>query len=81
MEGSQQTVCLFESYFGSAPNRFDFMFLKYFANKAWIPLLLLPMKKLLLSIIGGLLTGVGCAICLRGGASSGGMDILAQYIS
>lgn len=38
-------------------------------------------EKLLLSIIGGLLTGVGCAICLRGGASSGGMDILAQYIS
>ncbi|MFA6627070.1 MAG: YitT family protein [Bacilli bacterium] len=38
-------------------------------------------QKLLLSIIGGLLTGIGCAICLRGGASSGGMDILAQYIA
>ncbi|MDD4212417.1 MAG: YitT family protein [Bacilli bacterium] len=38
-------------------------------------------QKLLLSILGGLLTGVGCAICLRGGASSGGMDILAQYIA
>lgn len=38
-------------------------------------------EKLLLSIVGGLLTGVGCAICLRGGASSGGMDILAQYIA
>jgi len=38
-------------------------------------------QKLLLAIMGGLLTGVGCGICLRGGASSGGMDILSQYIS
>lgn len=38
-------------------------------------------NKLLLAILGGLLTGVGCGLCLRGGSSSGGMDIISQYVS
>lgn len=45
------------------------------------PFINLANEKLLLAILGGLLTGVGCGICLRGGASSGGMDILSQYVS
>lgn len=45
------------------------------------PFSTLANERLLLAILGGLLTGLGCAICLRGGASSGGMDILAQYVS
>lgn len=36
---------------------------------------------LTLSIIGGLLTGLGGGICLRNGASTGGMDILSQYMA
>lgn len=38
-------------------------------------------EKLLLAIIGGIGTGIGCGICLRAGSSSGGMDILSQYVS
>ena len=38
-------------------------------------------EKLLLAILGGLLTGIGCGLALRGGASSGGMDILSQFVS
>lgn len=38
-------------------------------------------EKLLLAIIGGIGTGIGCGICLRSGSSSGGMDILSQYVS
>jgi len=45
------------------------------------PLAELQDEKLLLAILGGLLTGIGCALALRGGASSGGMDILSQYVS
>ena len=45
------------------------------------PLVGLAQEKLLLAILGGLLTGVGCGVCLRGGASSGGMDIISQYVS
>ena len=36
---------------------------------------------LTLSIIGGLVTGVGGGICLRNGSSTGGMDILTQFLS
>ena len=37
--------------------------------------------KILLSILGGLLTGLGCGIALRAGSSTGGMDIISQYVS
>ena len=42
-----------------------------------------PLKDdiLLLSLIGGLVTGVGGGICLRNGSSTGGMDILTQFLS
>ena len=36
---------------------------------------------IVLAIFGGLITGSGCGICLKYGASSGGMDILSQYVS
>lgn len=45
------------------------------------PFIELKDEKLLLAILGGLLTGIGCGLALRGGASSGGMDILSQYMS
>lgn len=38
-------------------------------------------KRLTLAIIGGLLYGVGCGIALRGGASTGGTDLLSQYMT
>ncbi len=56
-------------------------FLEILRKSGLDPFAPLANEKLLLSIFGGLLTGLGCAICLRGGASSGGMDIIAQYIS
>lgn len=34
-----------------------------------------------LAILGGLITGAGCGICLRYGSSTGGMDILSQFYS
>ncbi len=36
---------------------------------------------LTLAILGGLLTGAGCGICLKYGCSTGGMDILSQFVS
>lgn len=36
--------------------------------------------KLLLAIIGGLITGFGAALCLKGGGSTGGMDIVSNYL-
>ncbi len=36
---------------------------------------------LVLAVLGGFLTGVGCGICLRAGASTGGMDIVSQRAS
>lgn len=36
---------------------------------------------IVLSIFGGLITGAGCGICLKYGASTGGMDILSQFVS
>lgn len=39
-----------------------------------------PGTKLLLAIIGGLITGYGAALCLKGGGSTGGMDIIANYL-
>ncbi len=39
-----------------------------------------PGVKLLLAIIGGLVTGYGAALCLIGGGSTGGMDIISNYL-
>ncbi len=39
-----------------------------------------PGTRLLLAIIGGLVTGYGAAICLKGGGSTGGMDIISNYL-
>ncbi len=36
--------------------------------------------RLLLAIIGGLITGFGGALCLKGGGSTGGMDIISNYL-
>lgn len=45
------------------------------------PFIALVDDKLLLSVLGGLLTGLGCGIALRVGSSTGGMDIISQYVS
>lgn len=39
-----------------------------------------PGTRLLLAIIGGLITGYGAALCLKGGGSTGGMDIISNYL-
>ena len=36
--------------------------------------------RLMLAIIGGLVTGVGSALCLMGGGSTGGLDIISNYL-
>lgn len=36
---------------------------------------------LVFALLGGALTGLGCAITLRGGSSTGGMDIVSQRVS
>ncbi len=36
--------------------------------------------RLLLAITGGLVTGVGAALCLKGGGSTGGTDIISNYL-
>ena len=38
-------------------------------------------SRLFLAIFGGLVTGAGCAICLKFGGSTGGLDIISQYMS
>lgn len=38
-------------------------------------------EKLLFAIIGGVVTGLGVGITLRVGSSTGGMDIISQYLS
>ncbi len=40
---------------------------------------MLPGTRLLLAIIGGIITGYGAALCLKFGGSTGGMDIVANY--
>lgn len=39
-----------------------------------------PGTRLLLAIIGGLVTGYGAALCLKGGGSTGGMDIISNFL-
>lgn len=41
----------------------------------------LGQEKLILAIFGGLVCGIGVGFVLRYGASTGGMDILSQYVS
>lgn len=36
--------------------------------------------RLLLAIIGGLITGLGSGLCLKGGGSTGGIDIISNYL-
>ena len=36
--------------------------------------------RLLLAIIGGLITGLGAGLCLKGGGSTGGTDIISNYL-
>ena len=36
--------------------------------------------RLLLAVIGGFVCGLGAAICLKAGGSTGGMDIVANYL-
>lgn len=38
-------------------------------------------RRLTLAIFGGLVYGIGCGITLRHGASTGGMDLLSQYMT
>lgn len=51
----------------------------------WLPVVdfgLAPMEnQLTFAIIGGLITGVACAVALRFGTSTGGLDILAQVLA
>ncbi|HHU55081.1 MAG TPA: YitT family protein [Acholeplasmataceae bacterium] len=54
--------------------------LEVFVEKGFNPFEPLKDDRLLLSILGGLLTGFGLGIILRYGSSSGGMDILSQYV-
>ncbi|HEY8445433.1 MAG TPA: YitT family protein [Bacilli bacterium] len=55
-------------------------FLEYLVSKGFNPFVSLKDEKLLLAILGGLVTGFGLGIILRFGSSSGGMDILSQFM-
>lgn len=64
--------------------------LEYFASKGFNPFLSIVQDQdssikqggfLTLAILGGLLCGVGSGISLRAGASTGGMDIISQFVS
>ncbi len=64
--------------------------LEFFVSKGFNPFLeiiqdanQLPKQGglLTLSILGGLVCGIGSGISLRSGASTGGMDIISQYVS
>ena len=54
---------------------------QYIYNKFGSPFDILKENRLLLAILGGLLNGVGMGIALRCGSSTGGMDIVSQYLS
>ena len=41
---------------------------------------MLPGTRLMLAIFGGIVTGYGAALCLKYGGSTGGMDIIANYL-
>lgn len=54
---------------------------QYIYNKYGSPFVDLGDNRLLLAILGGLVNGVGMGIALRCGSSTGGMDIVSQYLS
>ncbi len=41
---------------------------------------MLPGTKLLLALFGGGITGIGASLCLKGGGSTGGLDIISNYL-
>jgi uncharacterized membrane-anchored protein YitT (DUF2179 family) len=41
---------------------------------------ILPGTKLLLAIFGGMITGIGASMCLKSGGSTGGLDIISNYL-
>lgn len=41
---------------------------------------MLPGTRLLLAVMGGAISGIGAALCLKGGGSTGGMDIISNYL-
>lgn len=56
----------------------------YILEQGWImknPFTGLENDRLLLAIFGGSATGLGCGLTLRFGASTGGMDIAAQFVA
>ncbi len=67
-------VELFDGSFNIAHNSANFMLETDFMQS------MLPGTRLLLAIIGGLVTGYGAALCLMGGGSTGGMDIISNYL-
>lgn len=56
---------------------------EYFQSKGFNPFLSLSERKefLTLSIFGGLLLGLGNSLPLKYGASTGGIDVVSQYVS
>lgn len=54
---------------------------EYLQDYGFNPFIEMQSDVLTLAILGGLLTGVGQGICLKFGSSSGGLDILSQYMS
>ncbi len=41
---------------------------------------MLPGTRIILAVFGGVICGLGCGMALKGGGSSGGVDIVANYI-
>ncbi len=68
-----QTALL--ALFGFIKNTYGFNPFSYFSNQNDVG------SMLTLAILGGLITGVGSGLCLRFGGSSGGLDVLSQYLS
>lgn len=56
-------------------------FLEYLSGIGINPFQEMKEDFLALSILGGLVTGAGCGLALRAGSSTGGMDIISQYVS
>ena len=54
---------------------------EYFQTKGFNPFIGLKDDPLAIAILGGLITGAGCGISLKHGSSTGGLDIISQYLS
>ncbi len=59
---------------------FIFIF-EYFQTLGFNPFVGLKNDPLAIAILGGLVTGAGCGISLKHGSSTGGLDIISQYLS